>query len=66
MDKPKHCCEDFAKALRGGTDYGPLIVVSWCGEVGTYHAEWDFTRSAVEPIRFCPWCGKPPREASNN
>lgn len=73
MDKPKHCCEDFAKALQPGTDnegYGPLILPQWIIDMDS--GVWDEFTGAVmignqdlAPMRFCPWCAAPVRHASS-
>jgi hypothetical protein len=50
-------CEAFRKAQESGTDnegYSSLIRAS--------DGEWSFGGGQLEPLRFCPWCGKPAPE----
>ncbi len=47
----KKCCQEFDRALEGGTDnegYGKLIYID--GDVTT-------TGCNLPPIKYCPWCG---------
>ena len=53
-DTMEACCNNWRKAQQSGTDnegYGRLIYE--CGRDGPLMMGCD-----LEPIKFCPWCGK--------